>query len=101
MFFVLSDLRHNIVYCKPKKIFLLTTKVEHLLPRIQLGRPLDHAFPFLALATLPGIVRLLIELGNGETPQLIVLRNSHRFLNSVEIMQAVEHQLQRGKVSRT
>ncbi|MGL4942084.1 MAG: AAA family ATPase [Thermoguttaceae bacterium] len=40
-------------------------------------------------------------LGDGETPQLIVLRNFHRFLGSIEVVQAVERQIQRGKVSRT
>ncbi|MGL4943770.1 MAG: AAA family ATPase [Thermoguttaceae bacterium] len=40
-------------------------------------------------------------LGNGETPQLIVLRNFHRFLGSIEVVQAVERQIQRGKTART
>ena len=39
--------------------------------------------------------------GNGKTPQLIVLRNFHRFLGSIEIVQAMERQIQHGKVSRT
>ncbi len=39
--------------------------------------------------------------GNGETPQLVVLRNFHRFLGSIEIVQAMERQIQSGKVSRT
>lgn len=46
-------------------------------------------------------IKAMAELGDGETPQLVVLRNFHRFLGSPEIVQAVEHQVQRGKVSRT
>ena len=46
-------------------------------------------------------IKVTAQLGNGDTPQLIVLRNFHRFLGSPEIVQAMEHQIQRGKVSRT
>jgi len=46
-------------------------------------------------------VKAATQLGNGETPQLIVLRNFHRFLGSVEVIQAIEHQIQRGKATRT
>ena len=46
-------------------------------------------------------VKIAGQLGNGETPQLIVLRNFHRFLGSIEIVQAMERQIQHGKVSRT
>ncbi len=38
---------------------------------------------------------------HGETPILVVLRNFHRFLGSIEIIQALEGQIQNGKVSRT
>ncbi len=37
----------------------------------------------------------------GDTPMLVVLRNFHRFLGSIEIIQALERQIQNGKVSRT
>jgi len=46
-------------------------------------------------------VKAAAQLDNGETPQLIVLRNFHRFLGSVEVIQAVERQIQQGKATRT
>ena len=46
-------------------------------------------------------IRAAAQLGNGDTPHLLVLRNFHRFLGSPEIVQAMEHQIQCGKVSRT
>lgn len=46
-------------------------------------------------------VKVAGELGDSETPQLILLRNFHRFLGSVEVVQALERQIQNGKVSRT
>ncbi len=38
---------------------------------------------------------------HGDIPMLVVLRNFHRFLGSIEIIQALERQIQNGKVSRT
>ena len=46
-------------------------------------------------------IKAAAQRGDGETPQLLVLRNFHRFLGSPEIVQAMEHQIQRGKVTRT
>ncbi|MEX0867431.1 MAG: AAA family ATPase, partial [Pirellulales bacterium] len=46
-------------------------------------------------------VRALGALGDDDHPTLLVLSNFHRFLNSAEIVQAVAHQVVRGKNSRT
>ncbi len=46
-------------------------------------------------------IRALSALATTNGSALLVLRNFHRFLGSVEIMQALEHQLSRGKQQRT
>ncbi len=46
-------------------------------------------------------IKAASRLGDGETPQLIVLRNFHRFLGATEIVQVLERQISSGKVSRT
>lgn len=45
-------------------------------------------------------VRAASRAGDGEKPTLIVLRNFHRFLGSIEIVQAMERQIQNGKQTR-
>ncbi len=39
--------------------------------------------------------------GQSNVPMLVVLRNFHRFLGNIEVIQALERQIQSGKVSRT
>jgi hypothetical protein len=46
------------------------------------------------------VVQSLGSLSNGETPILLILRNFHRFLNSIEIIQALERQISQGKSRR-
>jgi hypothetical protein len=46
------------------------------------------------------VIQQLGSLSNGETPVLLVLRNFHRFLGSIEIVQAVERQITQGKTRR-
>jgi len=46
------------------------------------------------------VVQSLGSLSNGETPILLILRNFHRFLSSIEIVQAVERQISQGKSRR-
>jgi hypothetical protein len=52
------------------------------------------ADPLAAIHSLPA-------LGTPEMPSLLVLKNFQRFLNSAEIIQALQHQLQDGKTTRT
>ncbi len=46
------------------------------------------------------VVQTLSSLSNGETPILLVLRNFHRFLSSIEVVQALERQIAQGKIRR-
>ncbi len=46
------------------------------------------------------VVQTLGSLSNGETPILLVLRNFHRFLGSIDIVQALEKQIAQGKIRR-
>jgi hypothetical protein len=46
-------------------------------------------------------IRALAGLGAPEGTELLVLRNFHRFLNNVEIVQALDSQLAAGKQNRT
>ncbi len=46
------------------------------------------------------VVQALGSLANGETPILLVLRNYHRFLGSIDIVQALERQIAQGKIRR-
>jgi len=46
------------------------------------------------------VIQSLGSLANGETPVLLVLRNFHRFLGNIEIVQAVERQITHGKTRR-
>jgi hypothetical protein len=46
-------------------------------------------------------VRSLPALATPDGTALLVLKNFHRFLNSAEIVQALQHQLQAGKAART
>ena len=45
-------------------------------------------------------IRTAGSIGDGDTPALVVLSNFHRFLGSPEMVQAMIHQLARGKNSR-
>ncbi len=46
------------------------------------------------------VVQTLASLSDGETPMLLVLRNFHRFLGSIDIVQALERQIAHGKIRR-
>ena len=46
------------------------------------------------------VIQTLGAVPNREMPTLLVLRNFHRFLNSIEIIQAVERQISLGKTRR-
>jgi hypothetical protein len=46
-------------------------------------------------------IRSLPALATPDGTALMVLKNFHRFLNSAEIVQALQHQLQAGKAART
>ena len=46
-------------------------------------------------------VQQIETFGNTQKPQLIVLRHFHRFLGSIEVVQALERQIQKGKQTRT
>ena len=41
------------------------------------------------------------KLSGSETPNLVILRNFHRFLGSIEMIQAMERQIHLGKSNRT
>ena len=47
------------------------------------------------------VIRAASQLSQGSTTTLLVLRNFHRFLNSTEILQAIERQVSQGKHTRT
>jgi hypothetical protein len=47
------------------------------------------------------VIRAASQLSQGATTTLLVLRNFHRFLNSTEIIQAIERQVSQGKHTRT
>jgi len=47
------------------------------------------------------VIRAASQLSQGSTTTLLVLRNFHRFLNSTEIIQAIERQVSQGKHTRT
>jgi hypothetical protein len=46
-------------------------------------------------------IRSLAALAKSDSSALLVLPNFHRFLQSAEIVQAIAHQIQRGKTDRT
>ena len=46
-------------------------------------------------------IRALSTLATRDSSALLVLRNFHRFLSSIEIVQSLEHQLSQGKQQRT
>ncbi|HEY3965148.1 MAG TPA: AAA family ATPase [Planctomycetaceae bacterium] len=46
-------------------------------------------------------IRALGSLADPKSSALLVLRNFHRFLNGIEIVQTLEHQLNQGKDQRT
>jgi len=46
-------------------------------------------------------VQQIKTFGDGQKPQLVVLRHFHRFLGSIEVIQALERQIQNGKQTRT
>jgi len=58
------------------------------------GSVTSAADPLAAIRSLP-------SLGTSEMPSLLVLKNFPRFLNSAEIMQALQHQLEAGKLTKT
>jgi len=46
------------------------------------------------------VIQTLGSLADGKKPILLVLRNFHRFLGSIDIVQAVERQIAQGKIRR-
>ena len=64
---------------------------------IEQGLKIDNDYQKIDPLT---VVQSLGSLANGETPILLVLRNYHRFLGSIEIVQAVERQIAQGKTRR-
>ncbi len=57
--------------------------------------------PVTSAADPLAAIRSLPALGSSDIPTLLVLKNFQRFLNSAEILQALQHQLQEGKTTRT
>ena len=46
------------------------------------------------------VVQSLTSLADSTTPTLLILRNYHRFLGSIDIIQAIERQIAQGKTRR-
>ena len=63
--------------------------------RIGNGEPIADASDPLAA------IRAVEELSSPEGAVLLVMNNLHKFVSSVEVMQALQHQLLKGKQSRT
>ena len=63
--------------------------------RVGNGEPIHDATDPLAA------IRAVKELGSPEGTVLLVMNNLHKFVSSVEIMQALQHQLIEGKLNRT
>ena len=63
--------------------------------RIGNGEPVSDATDPLAA------IRAVGELNSPEGTVLLVMNNLHKFVSSVEIMQALQHQLLKGKQNRT
>ena len=63
--------------------------------RIRGGEPVADATDPLAA------IRALKQLASSEGTTLLVMNNLHKFVSSVEIMQALQHQLIEGKQNRT
>jgi len=60
-----------------------------------------QAEPVTSAADPLAAIRSLPALGTPEAPSLLVLKNFPRFLNSAEIIQALQHQLEAGKLTKT
>ena len=63
--------------------------------RIGNGEPVADATDPLAA------IRALGDLSSPEGTVLLVMNNLHKFVSSVEVMQALQHQLLKGKQNRT
>ena len=63
--------------------------------RVGNGDPISDATDPLAA------IRTVKELASPEGTVLLVMNNLHKFVSSVEIMQALQHQLIEGKLNRT
>ena len=63
--------------------------------RIGNGEPIADASDPLAA------IRAVEELSSPEGAVLLVMNNLHKFVSSVEVMQALQHQLLKGKQNRT
>ncbi|HUQ72790.1 MAG TPA: AAA family ATPase, partial [Planctomycetaceae bacterium] len=82
--------------CRQEHWTLATWDIDQGLRLVGGANPVGTAAtdPLAALRSLPA-------LATPEGTTLLVLSNFHRFLNSAEIVQALQHQLQAGKANRT
>ncbi|HUQ68310.1 MAG TPA: AAA family ATPase, partial [Planctomycetaceae bacterium] len=89
-------LRELAELCRQEHWSLVTWDIDQGLRLIGSANPVSTAAtdPLAALRSLPA-------LATPEGTTLLVLSNFHRFLNSAEIVQALQHQLLAGKANRT
>ncbi len=82
--------------CRRERWVLATWDIDRglLLPGAQDAGVQSAADPLAAIRSLPA-------LATPDGTALLVLKNFHRFLNSAEVVQALQHQLQAGKAART
>jgi SpoVK/Ycf46/Vps4 family AAA+-type ATPase len=85
--------------CRDQRWSLTTWDIDR---GLSLGGQADDGNTVNTGATDPlAAIRALAALGTPDGTALLVLRNFHRFLNSAEIVQALDTQLVAGKQSRT
>lgn len=84
--------------CREQNWRLATWDIDRGLTVIgQTGEPVASTGTADPLAA----IRALNTLSSDDSCALLVLKNFHRFLGSAEVVQAIEHQLERGKHDRT
>ena len=84
--------------CRQERWTLATWDVDHGLALA--GSPAGDAGALQATDPLAAI-RALNALASSEGTALLVLKNFHRFLSSVEVVQALDTQINAGKQNRT
>jgi len=68
---------------------------------IGLGLRVENSEPITDATDPLAAIRAVGELNSPEGTALLVMNNLHKFVSSVEVMQALQHQLLKGKQNRT
>ncbi len=90
--------------CRDEGWRLAQWDVESGLTLVGSGPAEQATDPLAAIRALPSLsTEASLQTGSHAVPEttILVLRNYHRFLGSAEIVQALDHQIQRGKQHRT